>query len=159
MTSVPDALNRTGNFSDWLALQPELPDLRSNDGQSRNRRGTHAVPEQYDSRQPASAAGSEHHDVLARCRIFAQIAGAPFVNNYAVNGGTTINGNQWNTREDYYLNERTPSSGATAMPASPRWRPALSGCWPADRLRQLCRQFGIANQSLALGGPTLPAPR
>jgi hypothetical protein len=34
-----------------------------------------------------------------------QIAGAPFQNNYAVNGDVAVTGNQWNTREDYYLND------------------------------------------------------
>jgi hypothetical protein len=42
---------------------------------------------------------------------YQQIAGEPFIDNYAVNGGTAITYNKWDTREDYYLNQKNTIFG------------------------------------------------
>ena len=61
--------------------------------------------------QPISVRRRRPFSSIFRCQTSQQIAGAPFVNNYAVNGDVAITGNQWNTREDYYLNDKNTIFG------------------------------------------------
>jgi hypothetical protein len=104
VTSVPDALNRTGNFSDWLAYNGNYQIYDPTTGN----------PNTGVGRTPFPGNIIPQHDLtsqaLALLQYFPlpntqQISGAPFVNNYAVNGDVAVTGNQWNTREDYYLND------------------------------------------------------
>src|SRR5664279_5244753 len=103
VTSVPDAANRTGNFSEWLAYNKnyQIYDPATGDpatGVGRTPFTNNTIPSNQISSQ-AKAILAYFPQPNAQ-----QISGAPFVNNYATNGAVAINGNQFNTREDYYLN-------------------------------------------------------
>jgi hypothetical protein len=104
VTSVPDALNRTGNFSDWLAYNANYQIYDPTTGNPTTGVGRTPFPGNIIPQHDLSS------QALALLQYFPpsntqQIAGAPFVNNYAVNGDVAVTGNLWNTREDYYLND------------------------------------------------------
>jgi hypothetical protein len=104
VTSVPDALNRTGNFSDWLAYNANYQIYDPTTGNPATGVGRTPFPGNIIPQHDLSS------QALALLAYFPlpntqQIAGAPFQNNYAVNGDVAVTGNQWNTREDYYLND------------------------------------------------------
>ena len=63
-----------------------------------------------------------------------QIPGAPFVNNYAGNGDVAITGNKWDTREDYYLNQKNTIFGRYSYAAFTEAAPGAFGWWPAARI-------------------------
>src|ERR1035441_7584492 len=88
-----------------------------------------------------------------------QISGAPFVNNYAGNGAVAINGNQFNTREDYYLNPNNTIFGRYSFAEFTEVAPGAFG------LEAGGPQFGnyagnskARNQSLALGWTRILSP-
>ncbi len=113
VTSVPDALNRTGNFSDWLnpavpnASSYQLYDPNTGNGVAANRTpfSGNIIPANRISPQAAA--------IMAYFPgpNTQQYANQPFANNYAANGATAITGNQWDTREDYYLNQKNSIFG------------------------------------------------
>ncbi|MBZ5593122.1 MAG: TonB-dependent receptor [Acidobacteriia bacterium] len=110
LTSVPTALNRTGNFSDWLANNSiyEIFDPHTGDPNT----GVGRSPYQNNT-IPPSQLSPQAQKILAFFPLpnTQQIAGQPFVNNYAANGAIAITGNAWDTREDYYLNEKNSIFG------------------------------------------------
>jgi hypothetical protein len=113
VTSVPDALNRSGNFSDWLAAQSGGANYQIYDpttGDPATGVGRTPFPNNV---IPTSQISPQAKNIMAYFPLpnLQQIANEPFVNNYAVNGAVAIKGNQWNTREDYYLNEKTTIFG------------------------------------------------
>jgi hypothetical protein len=110
VTSVPDALNRQGNFSDWLAYNSNYQIYDPTTGNPATGVGRTPYPNNV---IPSSQISSQAQAIMAYFPSpnIQQIAGAPFVNNYSVNGGTAITYNKWDTREDYYLNERNTIFG------------------------------------------------
>jgi len=111
VTSVPDALNRTGDFSDWLAF--DKTNYQIYDPTSGNpATGVGRTP-YSNNKIPASALSKQALALLQYFPSpnFTQIPNEPFINNYAVNGGTTISYNKWDTREDYYLNQKNTIFG------------------------------------------------
>jgi hypothetical protein len=151
VTSVPSALNRTGNFSDWLAYNPNFAIYDPTSGNAQTGVGRTPYP---NNTIPASQILSQSKAILAFWPTpnFQQIAGAPFVNNYAVNGAVAITGNQWNTREDYYINERNTIFGRYSFAGFTEVAPGAFGEEAGGP------QFGnyagnsqARNQSLAIG--------
>ncbi len=110
ITSVPDALNRTGNFSDWLAYNSNYQIYDPNSGNPAT--GVGRTP-YANNTIPTSQLSPQAQAIMAYWPSpnLQQISGAPFVNNYTVNGGTAITYNKWDTREDYYLNQRNTIFG------------------------------------------------
>jgi hypothetical protein len=81
-----------------------------------------------------------------------QIAGAPFVNNYAVNGDIAITGNNWDTREDYYLNEKNTIFGRYSYAAFTEQAPGAFGAEAGGpTFVNYAGNSQAKNQSLALG--------
>ncbi len=110
VTSVPDALSRQGNFSEWSAFNPTYIIYNPNTGNpatgvGRTPFGNNTIPGNLLSQQALKLLN------YFPAPNIQQIPGAPFVNNYAVNGGTTISYNKWDTREDYYLNQKNTIFG------------------------------------------------
>lgn len=110
VTSVPNALNRTGNFSDWLAYNSNYQIYDPTTGNQTTGQGRSPFPNNV---IPASMLTPQSLAILQYFPLpnTQQISGAPFVNNYAVNGNVAITGNNWDTREDYYLNEKNTIFG------------------------------------------------
>lgn len=151
ITSVPDALNRTGNFSDWLAYNSNYQIYDPNTGnqatgQGRTPFANNVIPSSRLSPQ-----------ALAIMNYFPgpntqQIAGAPFVNNYAVNGDIAITGNNWDTREDYYLNEKNTIFGRYSYAAFTEQAPGAFGAEAGGpTFVNYAGNSQAKNQSLALG--------
>jgi len=111
ITSVPDALSRTGNFSEWLAYGKNYQIFDPTTGDPNT--GVGRTP-YTNNTIPTSQLSQQALNIMAYWpspNLTPQISGAPFVNNYSVNGGTTIGYNKWDTREDYYLNEKNTIFG------------------------------------------------
>ncbi len=110
VTSVPDAQNRTGNFSDWLAYNSNYQIYDPNTGNQTTGVGRQPFP---NNTIPTSQLSPQALNILQYFPSpnFQQIPNAPFVNNYAVNGAVAITANQWDTREDYYLNDKNTIFG------------------------------------------------
>jgi hypothetical protein len=151
VTSVPTALNRAGNFSDWLAYNKNYAIYDPTTGDPATGVGRSPYP---NNTIPDSQLSSQAKAIAAYWPLpnFQQIAGAPFVNNYAVNGAVAINGNQWNTREDYYLNQKNTIFGRYSFAGFTEVAPGAFG------LQAGGPQFGnyagnsqARNQSLAIG--------
>jgi hypothetical protein len=130
VTSVPDALNRTGNFSEQLAFGAksganyQIYDPNTGNpatGVGRTPFPNNVIPSAQLSKQ-----------ALAIMNFFPlpnlqQIANAPFVNNYSVNGAVAITGNSWNTREDYYINQKNVLFGRYSDQAFTQQAPGAFG--------------------------------
>jgi Carboxypeptidase regulatory-like domain len=125
LTTVPTAQNRTGDLSDWLRASPNYPAcLTSGVG------GTNACQYQaYDPNTGDQTTGVGRTpfannqipisrlspQALALANYFplpntAASGGVPY-NNYSSSGAVTIVGNQWDTRWDYYGNEKNSYFG------------------------------------------------
>jgi hypothetical protein len=151
ITSVPDALNRTGNFSDWLAYNKTYQIYDPLSGDPATGVGRTPFP---NNTIPTSQLSSQAKNIMAFWPLpnFQQISAAPFVNNYAVNGAVAIHGNQWDTREDYYLDQKDTIFGRYSYAGFTEVAPGAFG------LQAGGPQFGnyagnsqARNQSLAVG--------
>ncbi len=116
LTTVPSLLNRTGDFSDYLAVNPINLIYDPNTG---NANGTGRTPFSYNGKANVIPPSRLSPQALALLQYFplpntvgTTINGiaAPF-NNYEGSGALTNNGNLWDTRWDYYLNEKNTFFG------------------------------------------------
>jgi hypothetical protein len=126
VTTVPDALTRQGNFSEWLAYNSEYQiynPLTGNPvtGQGRMPYANNTIP--MSQMSPQALAIMNYWPAPN----FQQVAGAPFENNYAANGAIAVTGNLWNTREDYYLNEKNTIFGRFSDQAFTEQAPGAFG--------------------------------
>src|SRR5206468_5901266 len=89
VTSVPTALNRAGNFSDWLAFNKNNQIFDPTTGDPVTGVGRTPYP---NNTIPASQLSPQAQKIMAFFPLpnFVQIANAPFVNNYAANGAVAI---------------------------------------------------------------------
>ncbi len=113
-------------FQRLAGLQPELPDLRSDNGQSAD--GVGRTP--YHNNIIPTSQLSPQAQAIAKYFLppnTQQIPDAPFVNNYAANGATAITGNAWNTREDYYINQKNTIFGRYSYAAYTEAAPGAFG--------------------------------
>ncbi|HLK65106.1 MAG TPA: carboxypeptidase regulatory-like domain-containing protein [Bryobacteraceae bacterium] len=151
VTSVPDAQNRSGNFSDWLAYNPNYAIYDPNSGNPQTGVGRTIFP---NNTIPASQISSQAKAIMAYWPLpnLQQISNAPFLNNYSANGAVAITGNQFDTREDYYLNQKNAIFGRYSFAGFTETAPGAFG------LEAGGPQFGnyagnsqARNQSLAIG--------
>jgi hypothetical protein len=151
VTSVPTALNRTGNFSDYFAYSPTYQIYDPNTGNQltgvgRTPYGGNIIPTTKLSPQ---ALAIMNYFPLPN---YQQLSTTDVVNNYAVNGATAITGNAWNTREDYYLNSKNTIFGRYSYQAFTESAPGAFGeeaGGPA--FVNYAGNSQALNQSLALG--------
>ena len=116
LTSVPTAQERNGNFSDWLPLGSEYTIY---DPATGNADGTGRTPFSYNGITNYIPPSRLSPQALALLQYFPlpNTAGnivngyaAPY-NNYEASGALTVVGNQWNTRWDYYVNDKNTIFG------------------------------------------------
>src|SRR5579872_4511439 len=155
VTSVPDALNRQGNFSEQLAFGAKSgANYQIYDPNTGN-------PVTGVGRAPFAGniipAGQLSKQALAILNYFPlpniqQISGAPFVNNYAVNGAVAITGNAWNTREDYYINQKNTLFGRYSYQGFTEQAPGAFGSEAGGpAFGNYAGNSVASNQSLAIG--------
>jgi hypothetical protein len=158
LTSVPTALNRTGNFSDWLASNPnyQIYDPHTGDPAS----GTGRVP-YANNTIPTSQLSPQAQAILSYFPLpnHLQIPSQPYIDNYAVNGDVAINGNQWDTREDYYLNDKNTFFGRYSYAAFTEAAPGAYGLEAGGpNFGNYAGSSQALNQSLAIGWTYTASP-
>ncbi|MGC2659914.1 MAG: TonB-dependent receptor [Bryobacteraceae bacterium] len=109
LTSVPTAQERTGNLGDWLAQGSQYQLYYPNSGNLATGQGRTPI---VGNVIPPSLLSPQ---ALAILNYFplpntAASGSAPY-NNYEGSGTNSIEGNQWNTRWDYYINEKNTIFG------------------------------------------------
>ena len=158
LTSVPTALNRHGNFGDWLAnnsnyqiYDPHTGDPATGIGRSPYLNNT----------IPASQLSPQAQALLAYFPLpnTQQIAGQPFVENYAANGALAITGNAWDTREDYYVNQKNTIFGRYSYQGFTEQGPGAFGLLAGGPAFGNYAGDAVAlNQSVAVGWTTSISP-
>ncbi len=128
LTSVPSLLNRNGNFSDWLAVNPNTVIYQPNTG---NPDGTGRIP--YPNNTiPTNQLSTQAQNLLQYFplpnTVGTRVNGlaAPY-NNYENSGALTVDGNQWNTRWDYYGNEKNTFFGRYSYATFTEQAPGVFG--------------------------------
>jgi len=158
LTSVPTALNRTGNFSDWLAYNPQYQIYDPTTGDPKTGLGRQPYA---NNTIPASQILSQSNNLLKYFPLpnTQQIANAPFVNNYAANGAVAITGESWNTREDYYINEKNTLFGRYSYAAYTEAGPGAFGLvGGGPEFGNYAGSSQALNQSLSIGWTSTITP-
>jgi hypothetical protein len=126
VTTVPTALDRAGNFSQELAYNSNYRIYDPSTGNPTTGVGRTPYP---NNTIPASEISPQALAIMQYFPMpnYQQIAGAPFENNYAVNGDVNITGNQFNTRGDYYLNDKNTIFGRYSYAAFTEQSPGAFG--------------------------------
>ncbi len=158
LTSVPTAQDRTGDFSDWLALGSQYQIYCPNTGNPTTGVGRTPAPGNL-----LSACGlplSTQAQNILKYFPLPNTAGtvvngiaAPY-NNYAASGALTNNGEQWNTRWDYYGNEKNTFFGRYSYAAFDLSAPGAFGVLeggPSFNNANYAGSSSTLNQSIAGG--------
>src|ERR1700761_325603 len=132
LTSVPTAQERTGNLSDWLAISPQYQVFCP---QNSALNAGKAVPGNilntgFCGTLPGTAAGtflSPQAQALMNYFPLPNTGGGLPYNNFADSGTLTKTGNVWNTRWDYYGNEKNTFFGRYSYAAFTEQAPGAFG--------------------------------
>jgi hypothetical protein len=150
LTSVPSAQDRTGNLGDWLAASPNYQIFDPNTGNLSTGVG----------RTPFAG------NVIPTDRLSAQAlaimaywplpnttsSGIGYANNYDASGDVAITGNLWNTRWDYYLNQKNSIFGRYSYAAYTEQAPGAFGLEAGGpNFGNYAGSSSALNQSLAAG--------
>ena len=152
LTSVPSALNRTGNFSDWLAAGSnyQIYDPATGnqaDGTGRQPFTGNIIPQNRLS--PQAQAIMKYWPLP---NITTLPGGADYANNYAAAGDVNITGNLWNTRWDYYLNPKNSIFGRYSYASYTEQAPGAFGLEAGGpSFANYAGNSQALNQSLAVG--------
>ncbi len=151
VTSVPDAASRSGNFSEWLAYNKNYQIYDPTTGNQATGTGRTPFP---NNTIPASMISAQAKAILSYFPNpnYQQIAGAPFVNNYSANGAVAITGNSYNTREDYYLNQKNTLFGRYSYQGYTEQAPGVFGSTAGGpAFGNYAGNSVASNQSIAIG--------
>ena len=147
-TSVPTALNRTGNFSDWLAVSPNYqiydPLTGNADGTGRQPFAGNIIPQNRLSPQAQA--------LLAYIPQPNTNQFSPVGNNFNASGDVNITGNAWDTRWDYYLNQKSTIFGRYSFAEFTEQAPGAFGTEAGGQnFGNYAGNSNARNQSLAAG--------
>ena len=153
LTNVPTLLARTGDLSQYVDGTRNIvyDPLTGNPatGQGRTPFAGNRIPQNRLSPQALKILA------LVPQPNAVDPGGSPFRNNFVGGGSNTFNANNWDTRWDWFVNDRSSRcSDATATSNSTSLRRLLSGFRRAVRRLQGNRFSGTSearNQSLAIG--------
>jgi hypothetical protein len=158
VTSVPTALNRTGNFSDWLAFNKNNQIYDPTTGNPTT--GVGRTP-YANNTIPTSQLSPQAVKIMANFPApnFVQTANTPFINNYAANGAVAITGNAYDTREDYYLNAKNSIFGRYSYQGFTEAAPGVFGLAAGGpAFGNYAGNSVASNQSLAIGWTNTVSP-
>jgi len=160
VTSVPTALNRTGNFSDWAAYSSNYLIYDPTTGNQSNGVGRTAY---LNNTIPGSQLSKQAQAILNYFplpNIAPQFgSNQPFYNNYAANGDIAVTANQWDTREDYYLNEKSTIFGRYSYAAFTETAPGVFGAIAGGpSFGTYAGSSQALNQSISLGWTYTASP-
>jgi len=147
-TSVPTALNRTGNFSDWLAVSGNYqlydPATGNADGTGRQPFAGNIIPQ---SRLSPQALALLSYIPSPNTAQFS-----PVGDNFNAAGAVAITGNAWDTREDYYLNQKNTIFGRYSFAEFTEQAPGAFGLEAGGQnFGNYAGDSNARNQSLAIG--------
>jgi hypothetical protein len=147
-TSVPTAQDRTGNLGDWLALSKNYqiydPATGNADGTGRQPFAGNIIPT---SRLSPQALAIMAYWPLPNSTTLGTVG-----NNYDASGDVAITGNLWNTRWDYYLNEKNSIFGRYSYAAYTEQAPGAFGLEAGGpNFGNYAGNSNALNQSLAVG--------
>jgi len=152
LTTVPTLQERIGNFSDFP--QPIYDPTTGNPttGQGRTQFPGNQIPSNMQSAQ-----------ALAIMKFFPNpdVSGAGYLNNYTSSGSASLTANQWNTREDYYLNDRNTIFGRYSYAGYTESAPGAFGLaagGPAFSANRYAGSSNSLNQSVAIGWTRTQSP-
>jgi carboxypeptidase family protein/TonB-dependent receptor-like protein len=156
LASVPSARNRTGDLGDWLALgsQYQIYDPKTGNqttGVGRSPFPGNIIPSERLS--PQALAVMNYFPLPNTAGTVVNGLTAPY-NNYAATGALTNNGNQWNTRWDYYLNEKNTFFGRYSYASFDLSAPGAFGLLaggPSFNNANFAGNSNTLNQSIAGG--------
>jgi hypothetical protein len=156
LTSVPTAAERGGNLSDWLAASKNY---QIYDPKTGNADGTNRTP--FPNNQIPTARLSPQ--ALAIINYFplpnTNIAGTAYANNYSTSGAVAITKNQWDTRWDYYLNQKNTIFGRYSYAAFTEQAPGAFGLEAGGpNFGNYAGSSSSPDQSLALGWTNTISP-
>src|SRR5581483_5133709 len=155
LTTVPTAQARTGNFSDWLALGSQYqiydPTSGNPDGTARKPFAGNIIPAAMLSKQAQNLL--QYFPLPNTAGTIVNGLVAPY-NNYENSGNLTVNGNQWNTRWDYYVNEKNTVFGRYSYAQFTEQAPGVFGNAAGGQAFSNANYAGSSyarNQSVAAG--------
>ncbi len=160
-TSVPNSLNRAGNFSDWLNIP-----------------GAGTTYQIYDPTTGNAATGVGRtpfaNNVIPTNRVSTQALAllkywptpnallspaTPMYNNYAAGGNLAVTGNSYNTREDYYLNPKNTIFGRFSYQGFTEIGPGAFGdVAGGPAFGHYAGNSAASNESLAVGWTSTISP-
>ncbi len=151
LTTVPTAAERTGDLSDWLAAGRNSSNGVNPyiiyDPTTRQPFPNNRIPQ---NRLNPQALALLNYLPLPN----SNAQGTVYQNNYVAQGSDSINGNQWNTRWDYYGNEKNTFFGRYSYAAYDQSAPGAFGLLaggPAFSGNRFAGQSNALNQSGAAG--------
>src|SRR6185312_14233655 len=158
LTNVPTAAERTGDLSDWLKLGSQYQIYCPNSGNPQNGVGRTPAPNNQLSAcglplSPQSQALLQYYPLPNTAGTVVNGVVAPY-NNYTASGALTNNGNQWNTRWDYYGNEKNTFFGRYSYAGFDLGAPGAFGLLaggPAFNNANYAGSSSTLNQSIAAG--------
>lgn len=155
LTSVPSLLNRSGNFSDWLAVDPNAviyePNSGNPNGTGRTAYPNNTIPTSQLS--PQALALLQYFPLPNVVGTTVNGIAAPY-NNYEGSGTLTKTGNQWNTRWDYIMNEKNTFFGRYSYAQFTEQAPGVFGLEAGGQAFNNTNYAGNAsafNESIAAG--------
>lgn len=159
-TTVPTAAARTGDLSGYInngnniIYDPSTGDPTT--GLGRTPFPNNTIPA---NRISAQAAATLNYFPLPN--TVEPISGLNYRNNYATTGAETFNSNQWDTRWDYYLNEKNTFFGRYSYAPFTIQAPGAFGLeagGPAFDTSGYAGNSNVLNQSLAAGWTHTSSP-
>ena len=164
LTSVPTAAARTGDFSGYLRAGGENQIYDPLTGNQATGQGRTPF---LNNTVPANRITSQSKAILNYLPLpnAPGNAGANYINNYAGTGTQAFNSNQWDTRVDYFINEKSSLFGRYTYAGFDQTAPGVFGLKVGGGALDNVNFAGISDvldQSLALGytrtiSPTLVA--
>lgn len=150
-TTVPTAAARTGDFSAYLAASPQnaIYDPASGNpvtGVGRTQFPGNVIP---GSRLSSQALAIQSYFPLPNLNV-----SNPLLPNYTASGGGSFDANKWDTREDYYLNEKTSVFGRYSNQQFSRSAVGAFGSeagGPAFNSVAFAGNSFVRNQSISIG--------
>ena len=149
-TSVPSAQDRTGNLGDWLAASANYQIYDPNTGNQTT--GLGRIPFAGNV-IPTTRLSPQALAIMAYWPLpNTNSNGINYANNYDASGDVAITGNLWNTRWDYYLNQKNSIFGRYSYAAYTEQAPGAFGLEAGGpNFGNYAGDSSALNQSLAAG--------
>lgn len=166
LTSVPSLANRQGDFSDWLAVNPNTAIYDPNTG---NADGTGRTQFAFGGRanvinparlSPQAIALLQYFPAPNTVTTVVNGVAAPY-NNYENSGTLNLNGNQWNSRWDYVANEKDTFFGRYSYATFTEQAPGVFGTIAGGQAFNNANYAGDSsafNESIAAGWTHTASP-